>query len=423
MLNQKKKNSKVQNSTTNPPSIYRRLSDKEINDTRERYADDGLFRAIDSIGTKLENSTPMFGIRTEEAYVYTLNLLRKIARQDYDAEYKVHELRDAECDECRRLTRYPWCIGCRFEYDPWDDELRRLAEDLWDAEYAGCRRLTRNLKEDESRRVVGIVFEFAILALYSLRDRFYAKELMYPFIDIIYDKKVFDGRDELYELFLTVAVPEGWMDEFLVRVKDDPSTPSATSATSAADGTSAGDDEPSLARTNTVFSPRLFDSEEKLARVREAILQSFVAAGESADKSAGTGTSAASDGKFDPSVQADWYSVLRAVVEAGVTPRAARISGRGFVRQMIAWLPELFLRKEGETKEETVSRYARSLSKERKKWVRGTERKEVPIKDLIAFARGQKYGNAKALRLFTAAGALKRRLEELKDDLRKEAGA
>ncbi len=492
----------MNNSTTNTPSIYRRLSDEELTATRERYADDGLFRAVDSIGTKLEISTPKFGLRAEEAYVYTLALLRKIARQDYGSWYKANEEWKAECSrldrvlqeardrldrkeqevaeyaECRRLadeyqeardhvdrkaletldflkqmTGRPdlkeqelagmglygrlLCEGVeaegrrfhelqeaehrhtreereavvRLRHELWDAERRPLRE-LWDAEYAACRRLTREPEEAESRLVVGIVFFLAVEATYSSTDDLYRRTRERLFIVNMCDKKAFEGRDELDSQIREMKVPKGWMDDFLVREEADPWAAFAASAASAASGTSAGDDEPLLSPTNTVFSPILFDSEEKLALAREAIRQSFAADGESA-----------SDGKFNPSVQADWYLVLRAVVEAGVTRRDARISDRDFLLQMLAWLPGLFLRKEGEPKEETVKRYAKSLSKERDRWVKGPGRTEVLIKDLNATARSRGYGMGKAQRLFIAAKGLKDRLVELKNDLRKGKGA
>ncbi len=340
--------------------MNQRLQEEEICRVRKRYADDGLFRAVSSIGLKLENQTPQFGIRTEETYVYTLRLLARITRLGPGARFRV--------------------------------------EELWDTEYAECRRLTKNPCEDESRKVVGIVFALAARALLSSADGFYRYTLTFELAKAVFDNG-FDGCEELIRSILELEVPDGWMDERFAGAAAgvcEPSTPSGAGG------------QPSLALTNTVFSLRLFGKEERLAQARAAILMSFSTADEPAD------------GTFDPSVQSDWYFVLRAVVEAGVTTSTAKVTGTGFIRQMHAWLPGLFRRKEGEDEAGMLQRYSRSLSAERKNWIEGTGRKEVCIRDIIPFSAARGCPNAKALRLSAAAKGLKQRLEEIKEAVRKQ---
>ncbi len=159
--------------------MNQRLQKDEIERVSKSYATDAFYCAIQSIGTKLENSTPQFGIRTEESFVYTLALLRKIVEQ-------------GRCD-------------VRLRIDEW-----------WETEYAECRRIARRPKEEETRRVVGIVFALAARALLSSGEGFYNDTLPHDLLKAVYDHPFGELEDTLRQI-LNIDLEDGWFDVFCLK--------------------------------------------------------------------------------------------------------------------------------------------------------------------------------------------------------------
>lgn len=63
-----------------------------------------------------------------------------------------------------------------------------------------------------------------------------------------------------------------------------------------------------------------------------------------------------------------------------------------------------------------IKQYGESISRERKKWVKGTEKKEVPIENMIEHGKSRKYVKANTLSRYNVLKELKKKLEELKDN-------
>ena len=118
------------------------------------------------------------------------------------------------------------------------------------------------------------------------------------------------------------------------------------------------EEEASYAKTNHIFRASLFKTEEAYAQLRKTIL-AFV-------KQAGV--EPAEEYQIDPACQAEWYYVLKGIAEAGVAVRSG-LKDVDFVRQMLAWYPDLFIRKEEEVEEKMVRRYALCISSQRQRWV------------------------------------------------------
>ena len=97
---------------------------------------------------------------------------------------------------------------------------------------------------------------------------------------------------------------------------------------------SAEGEEASYAKTNHIFRASFFKTEEAYARLHQAIL-AFV-------KQAGV--ESAEEYQISPECQAEWYYVLKGIAEAGVAVRGG-LKDVDFVRQMLAWYPDLFMRK------------------------------------------------------------------------------
>lgn len=160
-----------------------------------------------------------------------------------------------------------------------------------------------------------------------------------------------------------------------------------------------------LAQSNLIFNPRLFTTEAHYERLRQAIL-AFVKHNE--------GCIPAHEYQIDPTTQAEWYFVLKAIGEARKVTRSGRLTDADFLRQMQAWFPTPFVGKDGsEEGEKMLRRYASSLSAERKKWLSGIDSHEVSIRDMFAHSRARGYEQARTLRLHGVAEGLRRRLEEI----------
>ena len=160
-------------------------------------------------------------------------------------------------------------------------------------------------------------------------------------------------------------------------------------------------EEVSYAKTNHIFRASLFKTEEAYARLHQAIL-AFV-------KQAGV--ESAEEYQISPECQAEWYYVLKGIAEAGVAVRGG-LKDVDFVRQMLAWYPDLFMRKEGEVEEKMVRRYALCISSQRQRWV-GKDKQEVPINDMFAHSNLMRYHLADTTRFRGVALGIKKRIEAL----------
>ena len=164
---------------------------------------------------------------------------------------------------------------------------------------------------------------------------------------------------------------------------------------------SAEGEEASYAKTNHIFRASLFKTEEAYARLHQAIL-AFV-------KQAGV--ESAEEYQISPECQAEWYYVLKGIAEAGLAVRGG-LKDVDFVRQMLAWYPDLFMRKEGEVEEKMVRRYALCISSQRQRWV-GKDKQEVPINDMFAHSNLMRYHLADTTRFRGVALGVKKRIEAL----------
>ena len=164
---------------------------------------------------------------------------------------------------------------------------------------------------------------------------------------------------------------------------------------------SAEGEEASYAKTNHIFRASLFKTEEAYAQLRKTILAFMKQAG----------VEPAEEYQIDPACQAEWYYVLKGIAEAGVAVRSG-LKDVDFVRQMLAWYPDLFIRKEEEVEEKMVRRYALCISSQRQRWV-GKDKQEVPINDMFAHSNLMRYHLADTTRFRGVALGLKRQIETL----------
>ena len=161
------------------------------------------------------------------------------------------------------------------------------------------------------------------------------------------------------------------------------------------------EEEASYAKTNHIFRASLFKTEEAYAQLRKTILAFMKQAG----------VEPAEEYQIDPACQAEWYYVLKGIAEAGVAVRSG-LKDVDFVRQMLAWYPDLFIRKEEEVEEKMVRRYALCISSQRQRWV-GKDKQEVPINDMFAHSNLMRYHLADTTRFRGVALGIKKRIEAI----------
>lgn len=160
----------------------------------------------------------------------------------------------------------------------------------------------------------------------------------------------------------------------------------------------------SLASSNIIFNAHIFTTETDYERLREAIFAFFKCKNE--DKRD-------DNHQIVPATQAEWYFILKAIDEAGVTGHQ-KLTTANFLKQMLAWYPSFFIRKnEKEDDGRMLRRYASSISAERNKWTEGIDRHEVSIRNMFALSNTRGYDKAKTLRLHGVAEELKKQLLEI----------
>lgn len=158
----------------------------------------------------------------------------------------------------------------------------------------------------------------------------------------------------------------------------------------------------SYAQSNSIFRASVFTTEKAYGQLYKAILAFVKQAGvEPAEKF-----------QIDPACQAEWYYVLKGLAEADNVLRSG-VKDTDFVRQMLAWYPELIVRKEGEEEKEVVRRYAQCISAQRKHWVT-KDRREMSINDMFAYKQGMNCPLTETIiRLRGVALKLKQRINAL----------
>ena len=156
--------------------MNQRFQNEEIKLISEQYAENELYKAVNSIGLQLEIELKEFGLCPEECFMETLELLSEIANK---GEAILPEL-----------------------------------ENLWLRKENEYRRYNRQVSIDEIRKSVGIVFGFVILAIDSSRHRFYRYTLSEQLTMVVANHK-WDGWQATLSQIFSVPLPDGWFDAYI----------------------------------------------------------------------------------------------------------------------------------------------------------------------------------------------------------------
>lgn len=162
--------------------MNQRFQNEEIRRVSSQYADNELYKAILTIGSQLESEMKEFGLCPEECFMEALEILSAIAEKGEDA-------------------------------------IREM-EGLWLRKYNEYRRFDRQVSEEETRKAVGIVFGFVVLAIDSSLHPFYRYQLSKRLTELIAEHQFGDWTATLDRIF-SVPLSDGWFDAFMEQSLDE----------------------------------------------------------------------------------------------------------------------------------------------------------------------------------------------------------
>lgn len=164
---------------------------------------------------------------------------------------------------------------------------------------------------------------------------------------------------------------------------------------------------------NIIFSERLFSSNARLARLRDVI----AAAIDMGDATIMYGQP--QEKRINPAVQSEWYYIVKAIEEAGVT--RGRTTVTNFIEQMMEWYPMLFPDSTKEEWEKYKRRLSKSISDEKSLWRYGKMNEVIPLREMWAKRKHVNMDQAKMERVYAIAyKGLLTNLIALKHDMERE---
>lgn len=156
--------------------MNQRFQNAEIKLISEQYAENELYKAVNSIGHQLEAELREFGLCPEECLIETIELLSNIAEKGEDVLPDI--------------------------------------DNFWIRKHNEYRRYDRQVNEEEIKKAIGIIFGFAILAVDSSRHRFYRQTLSEQ-LALVVAKHKFDNWTSTLDQIFSLQLPEGWFDGFI----------------------------------------------------------------------------------------------------------------------------------------------------------------------------------------------------------------
>ncbi len=161
-----------------------------------------------------------------------------------------------------------------------------------------------------------------------------------------------------------------------------------------------------------IFDTRIFDSDERLRKLRATIASAI----DMGDATIMYGQPQAL--RIDPTVQSEWYYILKPIEEASITKGLADTK---FVEQMVEWFPMLFPDESPEYFKEFKRKLLRSISAERTRWRKGKTKDVVCLREMWSKRIATMLGDAKANRVWEIAyQGLYTSLTKLKHEIERE---
>lgn len=163
---------------------------------------------------------------------------------------------------------------------------------------------------------------------------------------------------------------------------------------------------------NHIFDDRIFDSNARLSKLRDTI----AAAIDMGDATIMYGQP--QQVRINPTVQSDWYYIVKAIEEAKV---ARKFTITGFIDQMTEWFPMLFPDETKEQWEKYKRRLSKSISDEKSLWRYGKMKEVVTLREMWAKRKNVRLDQAKMERVYAIAyKGLYTSLTNLKQEIERE---
>ena len=164
---------------------------------------------------------------------------------------------------------------------------------------------------------------------------------------------------------------------------------------------------------NFIFNERLFDSNDRLAKLRDTI----AAAIDMGDATIMYGKP--QETRINPTVKNEWYYIVKAIIESCVAK--SKTSNNSFVEQMVEWFPMQFPDETPESFKDYKRKLAKSISEERHLWRQGPMNQEILLKDMWAKGMSKRLGIPKTQRVYEIAQkGLWTNLTALKHEIERE---
>ena len=165
---------------------------------------------------------------------------------------------------------------------------------------------------------------------------------------------------------------------------------------------------------NHVFQERIFDTNERLSRLRNAIASAI---------NMGDATplyGQPQEVRINPNAQNEWYYIVKAIEESEV---AKGFTIPQFIEQVAEWFPNMFPSDSKEEWEKFKRLLSKSISEEKSLWKYGKMKEVIPLKDMWAKQKQLPMDSAKLERIYAISyKGLYQNLLELKDSIAKEKG-
>ena len=145
---------------------------------------------------------------------------------------------------------------------------------------------------------------------------------------------------------------------------------------------------------NHIFQDRIFDTNERLYRLRNTIASAI----DMGDATPLYGQP--QEVRINPNAQNEWYYIVKAIEESGV---AKKFAITHFIEQMIEWFPILFPSSSKEEWERFKRLLSKSISEEKSLWKHGKMKDVVPLKDMWAKQKQIRMDSAKMERVYAIA--------------------
>ena len=166
---------------------------------------------------------------------------------------------------------------------------------------------------------------------------------------------------------------------------------------------------------NSIFKQKLFNTNAKVVRLRDAIGARI----KGAKLTDGSGLSEDRP-QIDPAMQNEWYYVWKMISESELLDR--RVTARAFIAQMLEWFPEVFEPvADEEQKKSFVRKMENSISAEKRKWMQSGV--EVPFKDMMSKWPELQLDHNKVKQMFLVCRDLRDALQNLKSAIEQEEAA